>query len=52
LRVNDAKQTWRIIYRTDKDAVIITEVFSKKTAQTPKRVIEACQKRLKEYDDA
>ena len=52
LRINDEKQTWRVIYRIDKDAVIITEVFSKKTAQTPKRAIEACQRRLKEYDDA
>jgi len=52
LRINDEKQTWRIIYPVDKDAVVITEVFSKKTAQTPKRVIEACQRRLKEYDDA
>jgi phage-related protein len=27
-------------------------VFTKKTNQTPSVVIEACQKRLKEYDDA
>ena len=52
LRINDETQTWRIIYRIDKDAVIIAEVFSKKTAQTPKRVIDACQRRLSEYDDA
>ena len=52
LRVNDEKQTWRIIYRIDKDAVVIAEVLSKKTTQTPKRVIDACQRRLSEYDDA
>ena len=40
------------MYRTDPDAVVIVEVFSKKTPQTPKRVIEICKKRLKEYDDA
>ena len=35
LRIVDEDQTWRIIYRTDADAVIITDVFSKKTAATP-----------------
>jgi phage-related protein len=52
LRINDKKQTWRIIYRIDKDAVVIAEVFSKKTTQTPKPIIDACQRRLKEYDNA
>jgi phage-related protein len=31
---------------------MIAEVFQKKTAQTPKRVIDAAKARLKEYDDA
>ena len=52
LRIVDEGGTWRIIYRLDVDAVVIAEVFSKKTAQTPKRVIQTCKKRLKEYDDA
>lgn len=52
LRVVDGDSTWRIVYRTDPDAVIIAEVFQKKTAQTPKRVIETSRKRLREYDDA
>ena len=52
LRITDADSTWRIIYRTDPDAVIIAEVFSKKTAQTPKGVVDVCKKRLKDYDDA
>jgi len=50
LRVNDRGQTWRIVYRTDSDAVVILEVFPKKTAQTPKRVIDTCRKRVQEYD--
>lgn len=50
LRVNDRDQTWRIIYRIDEDAIIILEVFAKKTNQTPKEAIERCQKRLKLYD--
>jgi len=52
LRIDDEKKTWRIVYRIDEDAIIILEVFSKKTARTPKRIIDVCQKRLKEYDDA
>jgi len=52
LRVPDGGSTWRIIYRADRDAVVIVEVFAKKTQQTPKRVLELCKRRLKEYDDA
>ena len=52
LRVNDLDSTWRIVYRVDPDAIVIAEVFQKKTGTTPKRVIDACKKRLKEYDDA
>lgn len=50
LRVNDRDKTWRIIYRIDEDAIIILEVFAKKTNQTPKETLERCQKRLKLYD--
>ena len=52
LRVNDAKTTWRIMYRIDADALAILEVFAKKTAKTPKAVIDACRRRLREYDHA
>ena len=50
LRFPDDEHTWRIIYRIDTDAIVIAHVFSKKTATTPKTVIETCQKRLKTYD--
>ncbi len=52
LRIVDGDSTWRIVYRTDEDAVIIAEVFQKKTAQTPKRVISTSTTRRREYDDA
>lgn len=52
LRINDAGVTWRIVYRTDSDAIVILEVFSKQTRTTPKAVIEACRRRLREYDNA
>ncbi|MEO6212095.1 MAG: type II toxin-antitoxin system RelE/ParE family toxin [Vicinamibacterales bacterium] len=52
LRMVDASHTWRIIYRVDPDAVVIAEVFSKKTASTPTAVIELARTRLRHYDDA
>ena len=51
LRIPDEDQTWRIVYRTDADAILILEVFSKKSQQTPKQVIAVCRKRQKQYDD-
>ncbi len=52
LRVVDADKTWRIIYRIDSDAVVILDVFSKKTRTTPQSLINRSRKRLREYDDA
>lgn len=51
LRIVDENATWRIMYRIDSDAILILEVFSKKTAKTPKHVIEVCKKRAARYDD-
>lgn len=50
LRLNDAGQTWRVIYRTDPDAVLVVALFSKKTSTTPKRVIDQAKRLLREYD--
>jgi len=50
LRINDENLTWRIVYRIDSDAIVILEVFDKKTNQTPKRVIDTCKDRIKEYN--
>ena len=52
LRIDDENDTWRIVYRIDKDAIVIVEVFSKKAQQTPKRIVAVCQKRLEEHDNA
>ena len=51
LRIQDAHSTWRIVYRVDRDAVIIAEVFAKKTQATPKSVTDACRRRLRGYDE-
>jgi phage-related protein len=52
LRIVDGDLTWRIVYRLDPDAVVIWEVFSKKTQATPKNVIASCRRRLAAYDAA
>lgn len=52
LRIKDTGVTWRIIYRLDPDAIVIVEVFSKKTPRTPEAVIETCRQRLRSYDNA
>lgn len=50
LRIRDRDQTWRIVYRTDPDAIVIADVFSKETAKTPKTVLDACTSKLQMYD--
>jgi phage-related protein len=50
LRIQDENRTWRLIYRFDTDAIVILEVFEKKTPQTPEPVLRLCKKRLREYD--
>ena len=52
LRINDENKTWRIIYRIDDDAVIVVDVFEKKTQKTPLQIIANCQRRLRLYDAA
>jgi phage-related protein len=50
IRIKDENRTWRIIYRNDNDAIILLEIFNKKTQQTPKYIIEICKKRIKDYE--
>ena len=50
LRIVDEKVSWRIVYRIDADAVVILEVFEKKTSKTPRHVIKVCRQRLKSYE--
>jgi phage-related protein len=52
LRIRDEKKNWRIVVRCDADAVVVAEVFEKKTRTTPARVIELCKDRLRRYDEA
>ena len=50
LRSPDEGAAWRLVYRLDDDAVVIVDVFSKKTPRIPVRVIESCRDRLRRYD--
>jgi phage-related protein len=50
LRINDRNKTWRIVYRIDEDAIVLLEIFEKKTSRMPQSVIETCKQRLRNYD--
>jgi phage-related protein len=52
LRITDEKSNWRIVYRIDRDALLILEVFHKKTRQTPQTVIDTCKRRVRLYNQA
>lgn len=49
LRIVDTDATWRILYHVAEDAIVILEVFSKKTRTTPKRVVDSAKARLRKY---
>jgi phage-related protein len=52
LRLTDGKKNaeWRVVYRIDDDAIVIADVFRKKTTRTPKQVIRNCKRRFSDYD--
>jgi phage-related protein len=49
LRVPDHDATWRILYHLAPDAVVVLEVFSKKTRTLAKPIADAARRRLREY---
>lgn len=49
LRIVDGHLNWRIICHIAPDAIVILDVFPKKTAATPKHAIPDCRKRLAEF---
>jgi phage-related protein len=52
LRVNDVNKTWRVVYQVTREAIVIVDVFDKKTNQTPQTVIAACRQRLQRYKES
>jgi phage-related protein len=49
LRVTDAGGEWRLVYALTDGAVVVLDVFNKKTRATPQTVIMQCARRLREY---
>jgi len=41
---------WRLIYRIDRDYILVVDIFVKKRQETPSEAIERCIARLKRYD--
>ncbi|MCD4727470.1 MAG: type II toxin-antitoxin system RelE/ParE family toxin [Pirellulales bacterium] len=52
MRITDEEVAWRIIYRVDSDAIVIGEVFPKKSGKTPHKIIDICKQRFRKYDQA
>ena len=52
LRVDDGGVAWRIVYYIDSDAIVVLDVFQKKSRTAPKQVIEVGRKRLRAYQRA
>jgi phage-related protein len=48
----DREQAWRIVYYLTDDAVVILDVFSKKTQTTPKTSVASCRQRMTSYQTA
>ena len=51
LRIRDAERNveWRLVYCVAPDAILVLEVFEKKTQATPEAVKRVCRERLRRY---
>lgn len=49
LRIPDRGLTWRIMHHVAGDAIVILDVFAKKTEATPQGVLTTCRRRLVQY---
>jgi len=47
LRIDDRDSFWRIIYKIYDNAIVVLEVFNKKSNQTPKQIINNCKARIR-----
>jgi phage-related protein len=52
LRIADGNVGWRIVYYIAADAIVVLEVFAKKTPATPTQVMVDCRKRLAAFQKA
>lgn len=49
LRLGDQGRTWRLVYAVETDAIVILEVFEKKTQKMPRHAIDSCKGRLARF---
>lgn len=49
LRVEDDRRSWRLVYAIEAEAIVVLEVFEKRTQKTPQRVLDACKTRLERF---
>lgn len=49
LRIKDKDIIWRIIYHIHSEAIVVLEIFKKKTNKTPSQIIKNCKLRLKDF---
>lgn len=52
LRVREGDGNWRVFYRVDPDVVVAVHVLWKTTQKTPDAIVDLCQKRFRQYDEA
>ena len=52
IRARDAEHVWRIIYRIDKDAILVAGIFAKKGKSMQQRELATSKARLILYDSA
>jgi phage-related protein len=52
LRIQDENRTWRLVYCIRMETIVVLDVFPKTIQKTPKRVINDCKRRLKQYIQA
>jgi len=49
LRLDDERKSWRLVYAIESDAVVILDVFEKRTQKIPKHVLDSCKDRLARF---
>lgn len=50
LRIDDGGITWRILVQIRSEAILVLDVFAKKSEKIPKHVLDAARRRLKSYE--
>jgi phage-related protein len=49
LRFSDEGTSWWLVYAVETEAIVILDVFEKKTQKMPKHVLESCRDRLARF---